>query len=78
MQAILKKLAKPQKDSRKGDNGKLFIFAGSKKYHGAPALCVLGARRFCDLVYFMPGDDFPGIPQSIRKIPDSSAVAAVQ
>lgn len=74
MQAILKKLKKPGKDSRKGDNGKLFIFAGSKKYHGAPALCVLGARRFCDLIYFLPGDDNPGVINSVRKIPEAIIV----
>jgi hydroxyethylthiazole kinase-like uncharacterized protein yjeF len=78
MQSILKKLAKPQKDSKKGDNGKVFIFAGSKKYHGAPALCVLGARRFCDLVYFMPGDDSPGISKSIREIPEAIIVDNLQ
>ncbi|MEM4272697.1 MAG: NAD(P)H-hydrate dehydratase [Candidatus Bilamarchaeaceae archaeon] len=78
MKAILKKLVKPQKDSRKGENGKLFIFAGSKKYHGAPAFCILGARRFCDLVYFMPGDDSPGVLHSVRRIPEAIIVEGFQ
>lgn len=78
MQAILKKLAKPGKESRKGENGKIFILAGSKKYHGAPALCILGARRFCDLIYFMPGDDSHGLQQSIRRIPEVILVDSLQ
>lgn len=45
------KLRKERLSSHKGDNGRLLICAGSKKYHGALILSTLAAARFCDLVY---------------------------
>ncbi|MCX8175386.1 MAG: NAD(P)H-hydrate dehydratase [Candidatus Micrarchaeota archaeon] len=45
-------LPNPKPDSHKGQNGVLLIIGGSRTYHGAPVLAVLGAMRFCDLVYF--------------------------
>lgn len=71
MKGMLKQLRVPGKESHKGENGKLLVVAGSGEYHGAPALCVLGARRFCDLVYFIPGEDAPGALQSIHSIPEA-------
>lgn len=71
MKAMLKQLRVPGKESRKGENGKLLVVAGSGEYHGAPALCVLGARRFCDLIYFIPGEDAPGVLHSVRNIPEA-------
>jgi hydroxyethylthiazole kinase-like uncharacterized protein yjeF len=75
MRRALKQLKTPARLSRKGENGKLLVVAGSRTYHGAPAFCVLGARRFCDLVYFLPGDDSPGILQSILTIPEPIIVS---
>ena len=49
---ILKKLYKPPKNSRKGDNGILLIIAGSEKYHGAPWYAIETASKIVDLVYF--------------------------
>ena len=71
MKELLKKLKVPGKESRKGENGKLLIVAGSGEYHGAPALCILGARRFCDMVYFIPGEDAPGAIHSVLNIPEA-------
>lgn len=44
-------LRKPKKESHKGDNGRLLIFAGSRQYHGSLIFAILAAVRFCDLVY---------------------------
>lgn len=41
----------PAKDSHKGENGRLMIFAGSPTYHGSLSLAIKAAVRFCDLVY---------------------------
>lgn len=48
----VKILSKPQADSKKGDNGKLLIIGGSKKFHGAPLFAAKIASRIVDLVYF--------------------------
>lgn len=48
----LKKIKKPAKNSRKGDNGRVLIIGGSKTYHGAPILSVMIASKLVDLVYF--------------------------
>lgn len=48
---ILKTIHRPAKESRKGDNGRLLIIAGSKKYHGAFYLCAAMASKMVDFVY---------------------------
>jgi hydroxyethylthiazole kinase-like uncharacterized protein yjeF len=48
----VKALYKPPFDSRKGENGKLLIIAGSEKYHGAPLLATKMAGKLVDLVFF--------------------------
>ena len=70
MKRALKKLKVPGRYSRKGENGKLLIIAGSKQYHGAPVFSILGARRFCDLTYFLPGDNSPDPLYSVLPIPE--------
>ena len=70
MRISFPKLAIPKRLSKKGDNGKLLIIAGGRTYHGAPALSILGARRFCDLIYFFPGEPSPGVLQSVFSIPE--------
>jgi len=70
MKKLLDALKVPERLSKKGDNGKLLIIAGSKQYHGAPVFSILGARRFCDLTYFLPGDASPGILASVYPIPE--------
>ena len=73
---------RPLAYSRKGDNGKILIAAGSRKYHGAAVFSILGARRFSDLVYFMPGEvnnklifAISGIPECIMVERDPKADA---
>ena len=70
MKRALTQLKVPERLSRKGDNGKLLIIAGSRQYHGAPAFSILGARRFCDLTYFLPGEDSPEVLASVLPIPE--------
>ena len=48
---ILTKLYRPPANSHKGDNGRLLIIAGSKKYHGSLVLCATMASKIADLVY---------------------------
>lgn len=50
--SAVKALYAPPADSHKGQNGIVTIVGGSRKYHGAPLLCVQAASRFVDLVYF--------------------------
>lgn len=63
-------LKKPAANSHKGDNGKLLIIAGSKKYSGAPVFSLLAARRFVDLLYFYPGENDPFLIQAVKNIPE--------
>ncbi len=71
MKSILRKLNLPKKDSHKGENGKLLVVGGGKEYHGAPFFSISAAKRFCDLVYFMPGSPAPNVLHSIRNIPEA-------
>ncbi len=61
---------KQPKNSRKGENGKLMIVAGSKKFHGAAVLAILGARRFVDLVFFYPAEKDPYLLNAVKTIPE--------
>ncbi len=60
----------PPKDSHKGENGRLLIIAGSRQFHGAAMLPILGARRFCDLVFHYPAEKDPGLIFAVKTIPD--------
>ncbi|MBU0532391.1 NAD(P)H-hydrate dehydratase [Candidatus Micrarchaeota archaeon] len=64
------KLHIPEKDSHKGENGKLLIVGGSKEYHGAPMLAILAARRFVDLIYFYPGENDHHLINAVKTIPE--------
>lgn len=48
---VLKQLHRPARHSHKGDNGVLYIAAGSKQYHGALLYAVMVASYFVDLIY---------------------------
>jgi NAD(P)H-hydrate epimerase len=61
---------KPPKYSHKGQNGKLLIVGGSKKYHGAPILSILASRRFVDLVYFYAYESNDELLYGIKTIPE--------
>jgi len=63
-------LYEPSKKSHKGENGRLLIIGGSKKYHGAPMLSILAARRFVDLIYFYPGENDSALIHAVKTIPE--------
>lgn len=74
MKDVLSSLARPAKNSRKGENGRVLIVAGSRKYHGAAVLSILGARRFADLVYFMPGERDGKLLFAVAQVPEAIVV----
>ncbi|MBD3210926.1 NAD(P)H-hydrate dehydratase [Candidatus Micrarchaeota archaeon] len=64
----------PEKDSHKGENGKLLIVGGSKTFHGAPMLAILAARRFVDLVFLLPGQKDSHLINAVKTIPEAIVV----
>ncbi len=74
MEEILSSLYVPPKASHKGENGKVLIIAGGRKYHGAAVFCILGARRFADLVYFMPGEKDEKLLFAVSQVPEAIVV----
>ena len=65
----------PPANSHKGGNGKVLILAGGRRYHGAAVFCILGARRFADLVYFMPGERDEKLLFAASQVPEAIVVA---
>jgi len=53
----VKKLAKREQKSHKGDNGKILIIAGSKTFHGAAIFAGITASRLVDLVFFATAEE---------------------
>lgn len=51
--AIFKKLSFPRSASHKGDNGRLLIIAGSRKYHGSLVFAIRAAAKVIDLLYIL-------------------------
>ena len=49
---LLKKLFKPDHDSKGEDNGQVTIIGGSSLFHGAPLLSLKVASRLVDMVFF--------------------------
>lgn len=74
----MSRLYKPSKNSHKGQNGKLLIIGGSKKYHGAAMLSILAARRFVDLIYFLPGENDAGLISAVKTIPEVIVLQNIQ
>lgn len=74
MDAFVKSLYTPPRDSRKGDNGRLLIVGGSKDYHGAPMFALLAARRFVDLLYFLPAEKDAYLINAVKTIPEAIVV----
>lgn len=62
----LKKLYQPPAGSRKGDNGRLLIIAGSREYHGSLTLCAAMAAKIVDLVYLHISPANFGLLRKIR------------
>lgn len=72
---VLPSIYVPPKDSHKGENGKVLIVAGGRKYHGAAVFCMLGARRFADLVYLMPGEKDEKLLFAVSQVPEVIVVS---
>lgn len=49
--SIVDSLNHPNKKSHKGQNGRVLVIAGSKKFHGSLLLTVQAASRIVDMVY---------------------------
>lgn len=71
---IFASLKQPEKDSHKGQNGKLLVIGGSTNYSGAPMFELLAARRFVDLLYFYPAENDPFLIQAVKSIPEAIVV----
>ncbi|HII53333.1 hypothetical protein COT30_00030 [Candidatus Micrarchaeota archaeon CG08_land_8_20_14_0_20_49_17] len=61
-------LSHTRSDSHKGENGKLLIVAGGRKYHGAAQLAIKASMPFVDLVYFHSTSENMELLKSIKKI----------
>ena len=70
MDAYPRKLYAPPRLSHKGQNGKLLVIGGSRRYHGAPVFSLLAARRFVDLLHFYPGENDQHLIHAVKRIPD--------
>jgi NAD(P)H-hydrate epimerase len=64
----------PPAASHKGMNGRVLVVAGGRRYHGAAVFCILGARRFADLVYFMPGERNEKLLFAASQVPEAIVV----
>jgi hydroxyethylthiazole kinase-like uncharacterized protein yjeF len=74
MAGFVESLYAPPKDSRKGDNGRLLVIGGGRQYHGAPVFALLAARRFVDLLYFLPGEKDAHLIGAVKAIPEAIVV----
>lgn len=63
--SIIKQLPLPKPNSRKRDNGRLLIIAGSNKYFGALVYTIKAAFRIVDLIYLL---STPENQQLIKKL----------
>jgi len=63
---ILKQIYKPASHSHKGQNGRLLIIAGSKKYHGSLVLAATMASKIVDFVYVHTTKDNFAIIKNLR------------
>jgi len=64
---ILKKLYKPDLKSHKGQNGRILVIAGSKKYHGSLVLAASMASKIVDFVYVHTTTDNFEIIKKLRE-----------
>ncbi len=56
--------------SHKGENGRLLIIGGSAQYHGAPLFSIHAARRFVDLLYFLPAERDMYLIEAVKQVPE--------
>src|SRR3972149_4880765 len=63
----VKSLFKPDVNSKKGDNGQLFIIAGSEQYHGALVYAAKIASKFVDLIFIYSTPENMKVLQKIKE-----------
>lgn len=63
----VKSLYKPGSDSHKGQNGQLFMIAGSESYHGALVYAAKTASKSVDLIFIYSSPDNLKIIQKIKE-----------
>ena len=66
----VKSLFKPSETSHKGENGQLFMIAGSEFYHGALVYVAKSASKFVDLIFIY---STPGNLKILNKIKENLA-----
>lgn len=64
---VLKKLYKPEKDSHKGQNGKLMVIGGSKLFHAASIWPLTVASRVVDMVYYSSVEENNRVVEHIKQ-----------
>lgn len=68
---ILKSLSIPSENSHKGENGKILIIGGSKRFHGSPIFAAKIASKIVDLVYFCSTPENNSLVREMKKeLPD--------
>lgn len=65
---IFKQLHLPSPRSHKGQNGVLYIVAGSKQYHGALVYAIMAAEHFVDLIYVETDPTNHAAVRSLKKL----------
>ena len=63
---ILDKLNLPKPGSHKGQNGRLLVVAGSKKYHGSLLYAIKTAAKIVDLVYVLKTKENRGLVEKLK------------
>ncbi len=66
--SIFKQLRLPKRSSHKGQNGRLYIVAGSKQYHGALLYAIQAAEHFVDLIYVETDPSNHGAVRSLKSL----------
>ncbi|MFH1832922.1 MAG: NAD(P)H-hydrate dehydratase [Candidatus Levyibacteriota bacterium] len=75
-QSQLKKLYRPQKNSHKGQNGKLMIIGGSHLFHGASLWALKVASRIVDMVFYSSTAENNQLTQELKsKLYDFMAIS---
>jgi NAD(P)H-hydrate epimerase len=64
--SILQSIYHPAPDSHKGQNGRVLVIAGSKKYHGALLLAIQALSRVVDMVYVYSNVDNLALIKKLR------------
>ncbi len=64
--SVLTQLNRPNKKSHKGQNGRMLVIAGSKKYHGALLLALQTTSRIVDMVYVFSSEENTQLVQELK------------